>query len=327
MKDFYTIAGRRILIETQDDWSAQAVSSAFANSFLTPIAPDENLSSDGAITIRFGTAPPKKPVGVFHFDVPEGGVCHTDGEMVYFDFDGSAIVFGSREPRKVDVWLTKHYEHGSGVLAQIIAQAFSAALRRCDVYEFHSAAVVPPGYDKAVLIAGPSGSGKSTLTLQLAARGWNYLSDDTVLLHADEHGLEAYALRKLFGLRSHTISALQLSHLAPTVTAREVKTRVSPENLFPSGQITRARPGAIVFPIITQEMTTQILRVSSADAMTRLLRLCPWAGYDKPTATKHLRLLAQLAGDCIGFDLLAGTDVLEKSGSVAELLLANLTIG
>jgi hypothetical protein len=322
VKDFYTIAGRSILIEAHDDWSARAFSNVFSSSFLTPVGGDGSLSADTAIGIRFGTSPPCIPDGLFQFDVPQGGSCHTDGINFYFDFDGSRIVIGSGASRKVDVWITKRYEFESPVLAQIISQAFSAALRRCDVFEFHSAAVVSPGSDKALLIAGPSGSGKTALTLQLATCGWNYLSDDSLLLHIGEQGLEACALRKSFGLTQHTISALQLSELMRSSSLHGVKWRVTPQDLFPANQLKQAQPSAVLFPTVSRKSTTQIHRLPAAEAMTRLLRLCPWAGYDKTTGAKHLALLSKLARDCVAFDLFAGYDVLENRGLAAELLEA-----
>ena len=39
--------------------------------------------------------------------------------------------------------------------------------------------------EKLILIAGPSGAGKTTLTLELMARGWNYLSDDVAPVSED----------------------------------------------------------------------------------------------------------------------------------------------
>lgn len=321
----YTIAGRRILIETQDDWSARAVSNLFAGWFLNSLTSSGSAAPDATLRIRVGSHPPQIPEGLFNFSVPEGGVCHTDSQTFHIDFNGSLVVIGPGTSPNIDVWITHRYESGSTILAQIISQAFTAALRRCDLYEFHSAGVVPPSNDKAVLIAGPSGSGKSTLTMQLAACGWNYLSDDTLLLDSDRHGLQVYALRKFFALTAETIAALELSSLKEATGTVGVKERVTPQDLLPASQIDRARPGAIFFPILTQKTATEIRRLTAADAMTRLLRQCPWAGYDKPTAGKHLGLLGDLARECVAFDFLAGTDVLEDRGLAAGLCLTALT--
>jgi hypothetical protein len=134
--------------------------------------------------------------------------------------------------------------------------------------------------------------------------------------------LEIYGLRKSFALTAHTISALQLSHLITASPIPGVKERVSPRDLFPVNQVEKGRPGAIVFPILSHETVSTIRRLNGAEAMARLLRLCPWAGYDKPTAAKHLSLLAELAREYAAFELLAGTDLLAHRQRAADLCLA-----
>lgn len=318
----YTIAGRLVSVNSLDEWSATAVSDLFTGWFLSPVEPSGSFSPDATLKIRVGVSPPPIPDGLFEFRVPEGGICHTDGQSSHLDFNGSRIVIGPGTTPNVDVWLAQRYPLGSKTLAQIISQAFAGALRRCGLYEFHSAGVVPPDQAEALLIAGGSGSGKSTLTTQLAARGWNYLSDDTLLIDSSNNVLEVYALRKFFALTADTIAALQLSHLTRSSPKPGIKERVAPQNYFPAHQIQRARPGALFFPIITGKYKSEIRTLTAAEAMTRLLRLCPWAGYDKPTAGNHLSVLSDLARECRAFDLLAGTDLVENPGLAAELCLS-----
>lgn len=321
LKAVYTIAGRRILIETQDDWSAGVVSNLFAGWFLRLLPPNGNTPTDAMVRIKVETVPPVIPDGLFSFGVPEGGVCHSDGSTLYLDFDGSRIVIGPGRSPTVDVWIVRRYEPGSATLTQIISQAFTAALRRCNLFALHGAAVLSPASESAVLIAGPSGSGKSTLTMQLAACGWDYLSDDTLLLDNQADRLEVYALRKFFALTAQTITALQLSELAALPRQQAIKERVTPQDLLPGVQIERARPGAIFFPNLTQKPGTEIRGLTAPEAMSRLLRLCPWAGYDEPTAGKHLAVLAELARTSVAFDFLVGTDVLEDRGLASKLCL------
>jgi hypothetical protein len=324
MNVLYTIAGRRILIEAEDDWSAGTVSNLFKGWFLSPLATNGGVLPDATIRIRVSGLPPQIPNGLYKFSVPERGICHTDGQIFHLDFNGSLIVIGPGTSRNVDVWLTQRYEPGSRILAQIVSQAFAAVLRRCELYELPSAGVVPPSSDKAILIAGPSGSGKSTLTMQLAACGWSYLSDDTLLLANDQQRLEVYALRQFFALTTETIAALRLSQLTVPSRTVAIKERVTPQDLFPASQINRARPGAIFFPLLTHKTVTEVRRLTAAEAMTRLLRLCPWAGYDKPTAGKHLRVLGDLSKECVAFDFHAGTDVLDRRGLAADLCLSSM---
>jgi hypothetical protein len=57
--------------------------------------------------------------------------------------------------------------------------------------------------------------------------------------------------------------------------------------------------------------------------MTRLLRACPWATYDRSVAGDNLELLSTLARQARGFDLSAGRDLLNP-GYAASLLSAAL---
>jgi hypothetical protein len=315
LKVVYTIAGRRILVDALDAWSAEAVSNVFTGWFLGRHAA-ESGPPDVTLRIRYGGVAPHIPHGFTEFRVNDGGICHTNGQALRLDFDGSLILI---DDCNIDIWIARRYKAGSKILAQIISQAFSAGLRRLGLYDFHGAGVVPPHQDKAVLILGASGTGKSTLTMQLVAHGWNYLSDDTLLLDNDRHGLQVYALRKFFALTTDTIAALQLSK-ASSNSAREVKHRFTAKDLLPATQIERSRPGAVFFPIITNTIFSQVRRLTAAEAMTKLLRLSPWASYDERTAAKHLRTLAQLAKQCVSYELLACTDLLEQPALAAELM-------
>jgi hypothetical protein len=320
----YTIAGRRLLIEAHDDWSAEAVADLFNGWFLDPLAVNGAAPPDVTMEIRCGISSPRIPDGLFEFDIPQDGICYTDGRTHYLDFNGSRVVIGPGLARDVRVWVKEHYDFGSQVLAQIISQAFSAALRRCGLFEFHSAGLIPPGHDQAVLIAGGSGSGKSTLTLQLAACGWRFLSDDTLLLENSDHAIEVHALRKFFALTADTITAMRMPQLEPAVAVGTLKERVTPLDLFPQGQVQRSKSGAIFFPTLSYEAESRIQKLSPTETMGRLLRLCPWAAYDKPTANEHLSVLGALARNSAAFDLFAGTDLLEDQTLVARLCLREL---
>ena len=321
LKAVYTIAGRRILIEAHDDWSAEAVADLFSGWFLNPLAVNGGSSPDVTVEIRCGIPSPRIPDKLFEFEIPQEGICYTDGSTLYLDFNGSRVVIGPGIARDVHVWVKEEYDFGSKVLAQIISQAFSAALRRCGLFEFHSAGLVPPGQDNAVLIAGGSGTGKSTLTLQLAACGWRFLSDDTLLLEKRDHGIEVHALRKFFALTADTITTMRLPQVAPAVAAGTLKERVTPLDLFPQGQIQRSQPDAIFFVTLSYLAESRIQKLTAAEAMGRLIRLCPWAAYDKPTAAEHLSVLGALAKESAAFDLFAGTDLLEDQTLAAQLCL------
>jgi hypothetical protein len=319
LKLLYSVAGRVLLIDAEDEWSAHAVSNLLARWFLTPLL--ESASPHAIIKISLCSTTPDLPAGLAEFEIAQGGICHTDGRALYLDFDGSFVIIGPGKQPQATIRLAQRYDLGSEVLAQVISQAFAGVLRRTGLFELHSGAVVPPKHQRTILIAGASGSGKSTLTFQLAARGWDYLSDDTLLLENALSGIEVWGLRRFFALTPQTIAAVDLPHLPLPADATELKKRLTPQDLFTSRQIRNARPAAIVFPEITFEKYTRVRSLSSAEGMTRLLRLCPWAGFDKATAQEHLRTLEQLVNETVSVEMLAGVDVLEDSALVSDLLV------
>ncbi len=316
---FFGVAGRILLVDTLDDFSATAVARVLGELVLTPL-PVNGKKPDSTIRIRCNSTPPRVPIGLDRFEVFDGGVCHTDGDSVYLVLDESLVVIGKPGGPEVDVWLRKHYDLGSWILSQLISQALAAALRRRDLFLLHSAGVLPPGQDKAILIAGESGCGKSTFTFQLASTGWGYLSDDVLLLHQDEHGIEAQGLRRCFALAADTLAALQFEPASAPSKQATAKKRLSPTELFPAGHIKSARPGAVLFPVVTREPESSIKKLTAYETMCRLLRLCPWACYDKSIATSHLDFIASLAREAKGFDVQAGTDLFGNPAATAKLV-------
>jgi len=82
--------------------------------------------------------------------------------------------------------------------AYALGLVLSLLFREEGYLELHGAALVYQG--KGLLLVGRSGSGKSTLAYTLVRRGWQYLTDDALLLYRTPHGVKAVSFRKDFGL-------------------------------------------------------------------------------------------------------------------------------
>jgi hypothetical protein len=162
----------------------------------------------------------------------------------------------------------------------------------------HSAGVVEPESGKAVLIIGPSGSGKSTLTLRLVESGWSYLSDDELLLSLEEGVVEARGFRSFF---------------AVSEAGARFKQCFEPEIVMGSKRTARAIPGALIFTHLNGKSRSELSELTQAETMTRLIRACPWATYDKSIAGANLNLLSALARQARGCKLSAGSDLLETT--------------
>ena len=322
---YYSVAGRTVLIEAFDDWSLSAVSQLFAGWFLTPLSQSTTHRPDLTLRIRCGSTPPSVPTGLTVFKIAFGGSCHTDNSSFYLKFDNSLIVFGGDTTADVDLWVDQPYDVSSAKVAQLISHALSPAMRRCGVFEIHSAGVIPPGRSRAMMILGPSGSGKSTLTSRLAKCGWCYLADDILLLQDCGDSLKVGAFRRFFALTAETLAAVDLPQGFFNESTSAAKERITPQEHFDSEPIEQATPGFMIFSNVTREPRSRLVSLTSTEAMTKLLRLCPWASYDKRTSEEHLRILARLANTSSAFALHAGTDILNEPTLAADLI--HQTIG
>jgi hypothetical protein len=324
LASFYTIAGRLIRLEACDDWAARWVTNFFNGFYLLKTAAPAN--GRAAITLRIGRGGALDvPPGLQSFAVNRG-LCHTDGARYYLAVDESLVVVAEPAAKLVDVrfGLTPHARHPIA-LVNVFSYGLQAALRRAGVYDMHAGGAQLPGSDRGALFVGASGSGKSTLTVKLAARGWRYLSDDMVVLRETPTGLAAEGLRRLFAVTEASITGNNLPRLdealgAP-VASDPTKRRLEPELVFPAGRVASCRPVALFFPSVTSATETLIKEMSARAAMQQLVRFCPWATYDAPTAPDYLRMLARLANQCQSFELSAGRDIL-KEPARAESLLA-----
>jgi hypothetical protein len=324
-ESFYTVAGRSLCVSAPEEWAARLFARHFSGWHFSRAETTDGRRPDATITVRASREPqPAIPAAFDSFEVAEGGLCHTDGRTYFFEVYGSLVRVSDREPF-VEVWINDDAEsRTTTALARLVFNATSTALRRCGLFELHGGGVVEPTTGAGVLFVGPSGSGKSTLTMQLAATGWRYLSDDTLLLGDAASGVEAWALRRAFAVTEPTIAASRLESLDSLTTSPVPfdphKRRFEPEKLFPGGFADGCAPRALVFPSVTHDAATRAEKLSQTVTMARLLKMCPWSCYDRPAAREHVGLLSRLARQCVAFDLFAGQDLLGDFERTAALV-------
>ncbi len=302
-RSFYTVAGRFLFIEAVDPRLARFVQQLFAGWQLTPVSPPP---LEVEIEIKFFTDEPgpEIPPNLDQFDIAEGGRCYTEANAYYLQFANSLLHLRQEVPVHVDVWFRHVPDSADAESARVTSFAVCAALRRFGLFDLHSAGVVEPESGAGVLIIGASGSGKSTLTVQLATTGWQYLSDDEVLLSGDEGQVEVRGFRSFFAMANAGFA---------------FKNVFEPGGVFSVERASRVVPRWVLFTRITGEKQTRVIELTQAETMTRLIRACPWATYDTAVAGANLALLSRLTRQVKAFDLMAGADLLAP-GHAAELL-------
>lgn len=318
----YLVAGQSVTFACPDDGTAGKVARLIAGWHFAA-SPAEPSS---AFTIQLSSeAAPPMPRGPADFAVHHGE-CFSDGDSWLLSTSDSWMRVHPLAMRRVDVWVGAETARSSIAFARLLFYATQAALRQCGLYELHAAAAMPPSRAGGVLIAGASGSGKTTLAMRLTAAGWSNVADDLVLIREDAPAAEAFAFRRVFAATETTLEACptpgieeatrQPNELEPS------KRRLDPEVLFPGRFAPSCTPRALVFPVITGEARTETRPMTAPDALTRLLKMCPWASYDTAVARPHLSALARLARQCASYELLAGTDLLYDPQAAPRLFAA-----
>lgn len=319
----YAVADRFIRLEAAGDEELSLFRLHFAAWHVSPAGGAGGVEPDATVKIKRGDVP-SPPRGFESFDTAAGGVCHTDGRTYFFESAGSVVRVGGDAPRRVEVWIGDGpASREATALTRLVFEASITALRRCGLYELHGAGLVEPGSGAGFLFVGPSGSGKSTLAAQLASAGWRYLSDDTLLLRESGPLVEARGLRRAFAVTVPTAAAglRGLEGLLGEPAAYDpLKRRFEPEAAFPRRFAASCLPRAVFFPSVTLEPSSRARRISQAETMSRLVRMCPWACYDRQSARAHLGVLARLARQAAGFELFAGTDLMGEVKYASDFL-------
>lgn len=322
-KKFYEIAGRLLSLEVDAEWAARFADSYLDLLRLSPASPAAETRADLAFNISTA-APPPLPRGLETFAVP-GGLCHADPRSYFLEVCGSRIDVAPREERRVTVWLgASEQARRRNALITVIAYALPAALRRCGLYDLHACGMVEPATGAGFVFPGASESGKTSLAVRLAASGWGFMSDDQLLVSDGPGGVEARGLRRPFQTSADALAGCALPRLEEALGVRvpndPEKRKLSPAVLFPGRLAARALPRVLCFPAVSGERRSRVEPLGQAEAMTRLVRMCPWASYDASGARAHLRLLAGLARQCRTYALRAGRDIFDDPAGAARLL-------
>jgi len=160
-----------------------------------------------------------------------------------------------------------------------IASAF--LLGRLRRVLLHAAAVVPPAGD-AWLLVGDARAGKTTTSLNLVTIGWDYCSDDQVVLSLEgDQSLAVEGWLRPF----HVDAGWRAGRTS------ETRESVEPSSVGPGGWQRRAALAGAVFLDLQPDSPTEVARLGKADALAAIVRQTPWLMADPVQAPAILALL------------------------------------
>lgn len=322
-KKFFKIADRLLSVEADAEWAARFAETFISGLHLTPL--NGNISTPENLRIVISTEPaPNLPPGLQQFKVP-GGICCTEAQRYFLDIRGSRIAVGAKDERRLAIWFGATQEaRRTSALITVMAYALPAALRRCGLYDLHAAGMVEPSDGRGFIFPAASESGKTSLAIRLAASGWGYLSDDLLVVSDGDEGVEMRGLRRPFQTSAAALAGCELSRLDEAlgviVPNDPGKRKLDPKIVFPGRFASSAAPRVLCFPMITSAAQSRLEPLGPAEAMTRLIKMCPWSSYDVSSAREHLAVFSRLVKQCRTYALLAGRDIFDNPAGAGALL-------
>lgn len=170
-----------------------------------------------------------------------------------------------------------------------------------------------------LLLVGASGSGKTTTSLSLIRGGWNYLSDDAVLLAALENGsVQASAFRRGFSCTPETLTRFPELTGDAEFGDPEGKRVVYPGPAF-GGSAPNCVPSLVVFPNVTAANRTTLRPLRAAHSLIRLSQQSAGIMTDTAVSQRQLGLLKTLTDQTRSFELHLGRDASDP-GRIDALL-------
>jgi hypothetical protein len=173
----------------------------------------------------------------------------------------------------------------------------------------HAAAVVPPDSDEAWLLIGDARAGKTSTTATLMAAGWGFLSDDNVVLSAQNGRLIAQGWPRPFHLDSGWRSGVP----------ENTRTTTHPAEIARTALLREAPIARLLMPVVDAGGATHLEPLSQGTALAALIRQSPWLMADAAVAPRILELLTQIA-QLPAQRLVLGLDSFGQPGVLGSIL-------
>jgi hypothetical protein len=288
---------------------------------LFSLVPLAQPAADDTMAISIRTAPSTEPPvhdvsGALVFNAPGLSAIKTESGY-HLQSRGSSLTLDLRRGDAVGSLTSAFIEGPLEDQRGLFLFAFLLLLSGRGLYGLHAAGVSLGDY--GVLLAGSSGSGKTTLTCALARSGWQYLSDDAVLLRSGGSGIEALA----FGRPFHCAPSLfryfpELGREEPP--SAQGKRLVDVGAVYPGQARSGFRPRTILFPEISSASTSRLIPLNHTATLLRLLGEGAGLLHNRDYMAAQMAILGDLARSARGFRLLHGADVHTNPSRISALL-------
>jgi hypothetical protein len=216
-------------------------------------------------------------------------------------------------------FLTAPLEDRRGLFLMAFLLLFAGSGR----YALHASAVAIGGH--GVLLAGASGSGKTTVACALIRAGWDYLSDDAILLDQCSGVTRVSALSGPFHLTPNALRHFPELLVGAFTPPSGGKQLIDMSTAWPGRFIREVEPTAILFPEITRAESSRLIPLRPTEVCLGLLATGAGLLADRESMAGQTAIIAELSRSTPGYRLLHGADAHRFPETLADLI--GLTLG
>ncbi len=187
------------------------------------------------------------------------------------------------------------------------------------LFDLHAAALARN--DVGLLLVGGSCTGKSTTAVALACQGWDYLSDDAVLLRATQP-VTAHGFRTIFSVNPQLTDHFPEIEkgLGARMDSETGKHLLEMSAAFPGQYVDSCNPTQLVFTSISDTAETVLEPLDAGKAMSLLIRQSPSLAFRRRHAQEQTALLGRLVAQSQSFVLQAGQDARDDPRRLEPLI-------
>jgi hypothetical protein len=321
----YDIHGVRVALRTDSAAVAEGAEQALADFARRGIrAAAEQHRADPSVRMELHDAPgpaPVPPGAQPQFRHAQVRCYRHRGELWYTSAFSTVVLDPDRGTAEGNV--TPGGSRGGWRLLDDAVVTFSLLelLRHRGLYHLHAAGLARD--EHGVLLAGDTGVGKSTLTVTLVRSGWDFLSDDALLLRSRLGGVEALAIPDEFHLDpalAQTFPELAILRQKESYNGG-TKRAVELGEVYERGPVPACVPSLLFFPQIAPG-PTRAEALAPTQALAALIRTSALVLLDERVAALHLEALRRLVSQCRCYRLYHGSDALEDPECVPRLMEA-----
>lgn len=274
------------------------------------------------MVVRVQSSPPQLPANASPVVEMAVTKCYRDGQHHYFTAqDGSMVRFEAEGPC-CQGFIRPEILNDMSTICSLVSGPLIEIMKSAGRFYLHAAALAYNGV--GYLISGDGGCGKTTSALNLVRSGFDYVSDDSLLVDNINGVLRVYPWYRDFHV-SHDICRRydELSQLGTDDLAAGEKLSVDVSQYFKGKPISWIEPDVILFPRICSRKTSVLSPLGPMEMFTRLLKQII-LGSDPGIAERQLEMIKLLVQKTQGFELISGEDLMDNPDRLSSLI-ANLS--